>query len=326
MKALVTGANGFIGTHLVEALMKKGYQVSCPVRPGCDRSWLEKTGATLVEGDFYDACLLERLLPGIDHLFHVAGVIDAGAPDAYHRINSRATRILLEQCVNHNPALGRFVYVSSIAASGPTPAGRVKNETDECSPVSEYGKSKRAAEQAVLAFKEKLPTVIIRPPVVIGPRQKELLLSIRLVKNRVIPRVGNGDTQASLVYVTDLAEALILAARKKEAVGRTYFVTDGRGYSWRQVTGEIARHFGEGRRTLTIPFALQYALALVSEQTAPLLNRRPVLSRALLLASRDYYWRYDGSRIEQELGFHARVLLEEGIQKTIDWHRHNRWP
>jgi len=320
-KALVTGANGFIGSHLAEELVRRGWEVTCLVRRPRGLGWIETLQVRLVRGDCREKPTLGPAVEGADYVFHLAGVIDALEWEEYYQANVVGTRNLLEACAERNPGLRKFIHVSSISAAGPSEKGRVLTEDDPNRPVSAYGRSKLAAEEAVREFGQRLPFVIIRPPNVIGPRQKELREAIRLVKKRIKPVVGTGEPQTSLCYVRDVVEALILAAERPEADGRTYFLAYPRPYAWSEITDAIEGALGIRRILLKVPYRAQWLVAAASEAVARLTRRKPKLTRANVLAARKYYWIYDGSRIKRELGFEPRTGLKEAIRETIDWYR-----
>ncbi len=321
MKALVTGATGFIGSHLVEELTRRGDEVVCLVRRTSRLSGLEKLGLRFAIGDCRDKASLRKAVEGVELVFHLAAVINAPDRDAYYQTNFVGTRNLLEACAEGSPRLRKFVFVSSISAAGPSPRGKVLNESDPPRPISDYGRSKLLAEEAVWKFGGRLPAVIVRPPNVLGARQKELLMSIRLIKRRILPVVGTGEPQTSLCYVGDAVDALILAGESDGSTGKTYFLSDPRPYAWREITAAIAETLGIGFFVFRVPFALQMLAAAGSKISARLTGRSPALSRESVKASRKYFWIYDGSKISRELGFLPKTGLREAVRKTIEWHR-----
>ena len=320
-KALVTGANGFIGSHLTEELVRRGWEVTCLVRRLRGLGWIENLQVRLVRGDCREKPTLGPAVEGADYVFHLAGIIDALEWEEYYQANVVGTRNLLEACAERNPGLKKFIHVSSISAAGPSEKGRALTEDDPNRPVSAYGRSKLAAEEAVREFGQRLPFVIIRPPNVIGPRQKELREAIRLVKKRIKPVVGTGEPQTSLCYVRDVVEALILAAERPEADGRTYFLAYPRPYAWSEITDAIEGALGIRRILLKVPYRAQWLVAAASEAVARLTGRKAKLTRSNVLSARKYYWIYNGSRIKRELGFEPRTGLKEAIRETIDWYK-----
>ena len=226
----------------------------------------------------------------MDYVFHLGGVISAPDRRTYFDVNTQGTRNIPEACIDVNPGLRKFVYVSSISAAGPSPCDALFNEESECHPVSEYGRSKLAAEEVVLSLADRLPVTIIRPPNVLGPRQRELAESIKLLRMRIKPLIGRKSSRTSIAAVGDIVRALVLAAEDPRSAGRIYYITDGRAYSWREMTDAVAEAVGIGRIYLPIPFPVQYLVAALAEGAARILKRAPLISREHVLSPRRYSW------------------------------------
>lgn len=321
MKALVTGGNGFIGSHLAEELQRRGHHVVCLVRASSDLRWIAPSGVELVFGDVRDAGSLAAAVSRVDWIFHLGAVIRAGSWKTYFDANVTGTYNLLQACLRYNPKLRRFVFVSSIAAAGPAVPGRLKNEDDPRTPVSDYGRSKLLAEDLVMRFADRFPVVILRPPNVLGPREKAVVMLFQILDRRLFPLLGNGDKQSSFCYVEDITEALILAAEHTRAAGRTYFITDGCVYSWREPLDMVSGLLGKSRPRLPLPYPLLWGIAAMSEAAAVILRSKPPLTRQDVHSMRARYWTFDGSRLMAELGFRPRFTLEDGLRRTVEWYR-----
>jgi nucleoside-diphosphate-sugar epimerase len=318
MKVLVTGASGFIGRRLVLELARRGHETACLVRPTSKTAPLRDLPVEFVLGDLGDAASLVHAVEGRDHIFHLAGVIQAVDGPAFEAANAQGTRNLVDACLQGGGGVRRFVFVSSIAAAGPSPEGKALTEDDEPRPVSAYGRSKLAAERIVLAAKDKLPVTIVRPPNVLGPGSREIERAIGLLRKRLLPALGDGRPRTSLVDVDDLVGALLLAAEDPRSAGRTYFVTDGRAYAWPEITAAVAGELGVKRFTVKVPFAVQMLAARLAETAARLGRKPPLLTREIIRAARDYFWIYDGSKIERELGFRPRYDMRESVRRAVE--------
>jgi nucleoside-diphosphate-sugar epimerase len=317
MKALVTGASGFIGRRLALALAGRGHDVACLVRRTSRTEGLREAGLRLVVGDLRDAASLEAAVAGRDWVFHLAAVVQAVDAGAFEEANVEGTRRLVEACLRAAPGLGRFVFVSSIAAAGPSAAGRPGRESDEPRPVTDYGRSKLRAEAVVGQAAGRLPATVIRPPNVLGPGSKEIATAIALLRKRLVPAIGDERPRTSLVDVDDLVEALILAAGQPRSAGRTYYVTDGGAYAWPEIIAALAGELGVGRFRIRVPSGVQLAAGTLAEAAARLTGKPPALTRDIVRAGRDHFWLYDGSRIERELGFRARFTMRDSIRRTV---------
>ncbi len=324
-KALVTGATGFVGSHLVLELLQRGYLVSALVRKTSDLSGLVNTGVELVFGDVSDQESLKKIFFDFDYIFHVAGLIRAKNPEEFFKANAQGTKNLLEALEESDYPIKRFVLVSSTAASGPSPNGQPKKESDFCQPVSAYGKSKLEGEKFALEFAHKIPITIIRPPAIYGPRDRQLLNFFKLAKWGIIPLVGKNENCFSVVYVQDLVDAIILAAENPKAQGEIYFIADEGIYNWEKV-GEIAcRVLGKRAFKLSAPKFLLYLAALFSEMLGKITGKSMYLTRRKLKEIHYKYWVCDISKAKKDLGFTPKFDFKRGAWETINWYKQNRW-
>ncbi len=316
MKALVTGSSGFIGGHLVRHLVQRGYDVSCLVRAASRTDALAGLPVTLVSGSYFDPESLRRAVHGTDYVFHAGAVLSAPDWPAYFKTNVEGTANILEACAQAAPGLRRFVFVSSISAVGPARDKMPLRETDDCRPVSLYGRSKYLAERAAADFSLRLPIVIVRPANVLGVGQRELLAVMKLLRRRIVPLIGRREKQTSICFVQDLVRALVLAAEHDRSSGRTYFVAADEAYSWREIMAELLRAM-EMKFALKIPHPLLLGVALVSEAVAKLSGKPPLVTRGDLRSARDNYWLCDARLIREELGFRAEVEFAWGIREIV---------
>lgn len=324
MKALVTGSSGFIGSHLVEELVKKKYNVTCLVRKSSDLKWtrdLDREYVEFVTGSYGDVDSLAAAVKGMDYVFHVGAAIDAPDWDVLYKTNVEGTANLLEACARVNPGIKKFVFVSSIAAAGPAKNKIPKKEDEACEPVSLYGKSKMLAEKVCARFHDKLPLVILRPTIVLGVRQRQLNSMLQLVQKRIIPLLGRkGDRQTSLCFVQDVVQALVLAAENENVKNKTYFVADGGAYSYKEISMQVKKELGVSF-VLKIPFPMMMTIAFILEIAAWITRTNPLFTRQNIQSARRNYWLHDISRIREELGFEPRINFEEGIRDIVSWYK-----
>jgi dihydroflavonol-4-reductase len=318
VKALVTGASGFIGRGDAISQASRGDEVSCLVRPTSDTRPLQGLPLEFVQGDLSRPDSLARAVEGKNWIFHLAGIIQAVDEPAFEAVNTLGTRNLVQACLQASPRPERFVFVSTIAAAGPNPPGNPLSEADEPRPVSAYGRSKLAAERIVLGAATAMAVTVIRPPNVLGPGSRELGEAVRLLRKGLFPAFGHGRQRTSLIDVDDLVAALILAAESLASAGQTYFVTDGRSYSWPEVAAAVAEEFGGRRFIIKVPFGAQLLAARLAEAAARLTGRPPRLTREIVRAARDHSWVYDGSKIERELGFRPNFDLRGSVRRAAE--------
>ena len=325
MKALVTGATGFVGSHLVERLIGEGRQVVCLTRATSDPVWLDGLDVErrVAELDQIDA--LRRAVRGVDYVFHTAGLTRARSPREYLAVNAEGTHHLLQAVLAEGLSLRRFVYVSSLAAVGPAPSSKPPDEAAEPHPIDGYGASKLAGERAVLAHADRLPVTIVRPPAVYGPRDKNFLPLFRsAVRLGRVPVIGEPSKQAAFVYVTDLAEGIRLAAEASEGIGRTYFIAGG-NHAMSQVVEAVCSALGMPARRLTVPSLLARLAGEIGQLRWAITGRPTIISRRKVRDMLQPRWTCSWARARRELGYRETVSLEEGMRRTVEWYIQQGW-
>ena len=315
--ALITGATGFIGGHLLETLVAKKWDITCLVRPQSRTGAVEKMPVHIKRGPLHKQDVLESAVKGQDYIFHLAARIRPAPPEVYETANHRLTRDLANACVRNNPGIRRFIYVSSISVAGPTPPGECYDETHPPSPVSEYGRTKHKGEQALQKLGDKLPTTIIRPPNVYGARQQETEILTKLIRRRVVPLLREEGKSTSLIYIKDLIRGILLAAESPQAQGRTYYLTDGEGYSWREVILTLKRIVLGRSLFLPIPEGAIYSLAWFSDILRAAGFKKLHFGRGIWNAMVKTKWLFSSSKAEAELAFRTHYKLEAGLKDML---------
>ena len=216
----MTGGTGFVGSHLVGKLVGRGYRVRLLIRRTSNLRWLEGTPVEYAYGDVRDKASLAGACVGVRSVFHLGGVTKARTSADYFSSNSQGTRNLAEALAERGTPGGYFIYVSSLAAGGPAvPVERdpmpVRVESDPPTPITPYGQSKLEGEIALREVADahgRFRHVILRPPAVYGPRDRDTLLLFRLVKQGLMPLPRGGENRLSIIHVEDLAIGIVRAA------------------------------------------------------------------------------------------------------------------
>ncbi|MDT8325367.1 MAG: NAD(P)-dependent oxidoreductase, partial [Bacteroidota bacterium] len=226
MNIAITGATGFIGSHLADRMLAAGHEVRALVRASSNLRWLEGKDVQLVRGDIRDADTLEDFVRDADYIYHIAGVVKARDRAGYFEGNVTATENMLRAAKQFAPGLRRFLYVSSQTAAGPSRSlERPVREEDEALPITTYGESKIAAEKAVRAVGDALPWTIVRPPAMYGPRDTEIFIYFQAIARRLNSMIGYDEKRLSLLHAHDLVRGMVLAAEADNSVGETYFIS-----------------------------------------------------------------------------------------------------
>ena len=221
--AVVTGASGFVGSHIVDELLRHDARVRCILRPGSSTQWLDGKPVEIIRLEEMDLDRLSEAVADATWIVHAAGITQARSAREFHEINVGGTERVLRAAIASNGKLERFLYISSQAAGGPAAERRPVVESDRPDPASTYGMSKLRGEELTMLLKNRMPVVTIRPPAVYGPRDKAFLRLYRLLRIHVMPVLRAGE-RFTLVYAEDLARAAYLALTHPRAPGEVYFV------------------------------------------------------------------------------------------------------
>lgn len=321
---LVTGATGFIGQRFVQALLDRRESVRCLVRaarPGLLR------GAELVLGDVLRPQSLAKALTDVDVVYHLAGATSVRHPAEYRRVNTVGTQHLAAACA----AMARppvVVYLSSLAAAGPALADRPRRESDLPAPVSRYGQSKLAGEQALRVVADRVPTTVVRAVAVFGPGDVHTVRLFRAAKMGVNGVPGSGDVRLSWVYVEDVVRSLLLAAERGARITRddpaagTYFVALDDRPTLREI-GELAGRLvgAPGVRTVALPPPFCRFWGHVIDLWVSLTGKPRLLTSDKMRDALAGSWTCETDKARRELGFTAEVGLEEGFTRAVAWYR-----
>jgi nucleoside-diphosphate-sugar epimerase len=318
-KALVTGANGFIGSHLVRALLAVNIEVRCLVRPTSDLSSLAGLPVTLVTGELRDPASLPAAVAGVDVIYHLGAALMVCDRETFQAVNHQGTRNLLEAARAASPGLKRFLYVSSQAAAGPCgPDQKPLTEDAPCRPVSWYGESKRDAEEAVRSFGDKFPVTIVRPSSVYGEREMDVSQVFPAVAAGVRPLIGLRKRSLVMVYVEDLVAGFIAAAASPQAVSETFFLNHPQLCSPHGLPGAVAKAMGKSFGVpLPAPTVLLRLAAPLAELKYQFLRERPALTRDKAREVSQIAWLADPSKARAKFGWSAAYDLLHGMQPTV---------
>ena len=309
----VTGGTGFVGRALCKALLARG----CAVRVITRRkpaAVLE--GAAYAEADFLDKASLRRALDGADAAVHLAAALFCRSREQFMRANAEGTANLVA-AAGQVPTLRKLVYISSLAAGGPSSADRPRSEAEPEAPVSYYGQSKLAGEKAARAFANG-PAVILRPPIVYGKKDSGLSKIAEWVRKGVMVNAGSAGGRFSFIYVDDLVGAIVDALETPKFDGGTFYVCEGRSYEWREFIRLLAAGMGVKMPVmLSLPPAAVCAVGWLYETVSALAGAEPVMNRDKAREASAPNWTATPALWEKTAGGAQWTPLEEGIRKTF---------
>lgn len=311
-RVLITGATGFVGSHVAEAFVRAGYEVRISARATSDLRWISTLDTERVRLDLGRPEDLSRAVENVDTIVHAAGITRARRPEDYYAVNAGGTRRLVAAALR--AGVRRFVLIGSLAARGPDGRGH---------PESDYGWSKLEAERYLRFLDDRMEAVVLRPAAVYGPRDTDLLPLFRMARRGWLPVPANA-ALLQPVYAEDVARAVLAAAREPAGFGPFPVAEEGR-YAWSDVLAALERALGRRVRAVRLP-ATAFVLAGRAAESAarpfsavPLLDERRARDLALNA------WTCDVSGIGRALGWRAEVPLSEGLERTALWYGQAGW-
>jgi len=327
MTILVTGGSGFLGSHVVERLARAGRPVRALVRRTSDTKFLRTLpNVELAEGAVDDAASVHSAVRGVTGIVHVAGLVKAKSPDEFMRVNRGGTETLVAAALENRSTMKRFVLVSSLAALRPSQGdGQPIPEDCEPSPVTDYGRSKLGAERAALAKKDEISLVIVRPPAIYGPRDREILAFFKSIKLGLLPLLGPTQNKLSMIYGSDCGAACVAALDADVPSGSAYHFDDGGVHTMEELIRLTEAAMGQRARfRFHLPRRLVETAALGAELYGKATNKAVMLTRDKLNELFEQ-WVCDSARARRDLGWNPEVSFEVGIQRTVAWYREAGW-
>jgi len=330
--ALVTGASGFIGTHLVQRLCEKGHDVTCLVRGTSDRSRLEPFSPRFVVGDVIQYDSIRRAMDGVDVVYHLAGTTKCLRAEQFEQVNLDGARNVAHACrERNNPPV--LVLVSSLAAAGPADHDRLRTESDPPLPVSNYGHSKLAGEYAAMLYADDVPLTIVRPPIVLGEADRDgfaLFESIARWGLHFVPSLT--DARYSVVHADDLAAAMMLAAERGRRVSSgdanqgIYFAAADETPTYGELGRMIGRSVGQDRVIIVRnPKSAVWCIASISELFARLRNQPHILNWDKAKEATAGSWACSSAALQRDTGFTPVKTLQARLDQTAQWYVAQGW-
>ncbi len=324
-RVLVTGGHGFVGSHLVDLLLRQDVSVRCLLRPGRSMDVFEGKPVEVVRGDLRGREGLADAVRGVTRVYHIAGLIAARGPGHFDSVNRDGTRRLAEAVAVAAPECRRFVYVSSQAAAGPSRDGVPLDESAPPHPVTHYGRSKLGGEQVLAPSLGTVPWTIVRPPAVYGPRDRGVLPFFQLAARGLAADLDGPGRRFNMIHANDLAEGIRVAGAARASVGRIYFLADAKPCSYRDVGAALAAAFGRKLWRLPVPDVVVDLAAVAADELAALTGKPQIFGRQKAIELKSRYWLCSPARAQADFGWSVRLGLEEGMAETARWYREAGW-
>ncbi|MBL7681808.1 MAG: NAD(P)-dependent oxidoreductase [Flavipsychrobacter sp.] len=323
-RVLITGANGFIGYHLLTRCIIEGYKVVAATRASSDVGHLRGLPLRFVHPEYEDERMLKKMLldERIDYIVHAAGITRAKNSNEYNRVNATYTRHLAR--ASCESGVSKFVFLSSLAALGPIGYDDEHPITEDKrpSPVTAYGKSKLLAEQYIGEI--PLPQqIILRPTAVYGPREKDLFILFKTLARRIEPYIGRGKQWLSFIHADDVASVVIQALHTD--ISGIYNLSDGGRYDKYELSASIKRELGSKALRIHFPMSIARIIAAALEQLYKNNDKAPTFNREKIAELTAQNWHCSIDRVRTQLGFEPKYNLYSGIVETVQWYKKNNW-
>ncbi|MFX0101537.1 MAG: NAD-dependent epimerase/dehydratase family protein [Candidatus Hodarchaeota archaeon] len=335
MEIIVTGANGFIGSHLCKFLVEKGENVHAMVRETSDLTLLKDLnpnlkGINIVYGDITDIDSLKQNFKEKDVIINLAGIIKGLKQEDFDRVNVQGYINVCEALLEVNPDVKRVVMASSMAGAGPSPPGKVLTEDDPPTELKGdlYGLSKQRMEREIKPYMGKLPISIVRPPMVFGPGDVPSLDMYKQPKNGRKVVVGKEPKFYSLVAVSDLCEGIYAMITNPKAVGEIFYFTTGDPVEWgelQEIIGKVA--FNRQKPLKTVRFSPKLAIGVGSllEFFGKIMGKVPFLNKTKMIEGSASGWAFSSKKAESMLGWKPKHTMESWIKEAVDWYQEHGW-
>ncbi len=320
MKVFLTGGTGFLGPHVIRVLKEANIELIAFSRPDSRRLYiLEDAGIPIVKGDLWKKETYMDALLGCDAVVHLAGLVKARHPQEFYKVNTQLTDHLARVAIENG--IPNFIYISSLAAAGPSPGPYPRPADLPENPVTHYGLSKLQAEDKLKQFSDKIRVIILRPTIIYGEGDRAVLKIFQLANK--IGRLPVVDPEQILTYVhaEDVANVIKLTLLKPPSSGTILPVEDGNMYSWQDLANILSEVLQRPIRVTKIPRLVFDLYTGISELTAKAKGKAPIMGLDKRKEALQRYWIQGIEPLKRILNYTPQIDLKLGIKRHIDWAR-----
>lgn len=324
-KIALTGANGFLGSHLVDRLLEEDFDIHCIVRNTSNLKWLKGKNIQIHTCGLTNVPALKEIFKNVDYIFHLAGTVAALNYEDYLYGNVEITKNILEAALANKNSIKKIVVTSSLAVGGPSKLNNPIDETTGFNPVALYGKSKVEQELVCQKYMKELPITIARPSIISGSREVELFEYIKAVNGGIVPLVGFQDKYVGIVNVKDLVEGFYQMAISDKTTGEAYYLSSEEIISWKALAELIAHKLNKKPLYLKLPhFAIKLA-GNISGFIGKLKGKAPTFDAEKAKEGVQEAWICKVEKAKNDFGFTQTVSIKDGVEEAIDWYKEQKW-
>lgn len=323
--AVVTGATGFVGSHLVDLLLRNNYEVRCLTRKSSNLRWLKGKEVKIIDSGLFDRAGLEKAIEGADYFYHVAGVVRSKTKSGFYKGNVDTTKNILDIISEKNKNIERVIIVSSLTACGPAEDDKPCTEDTIPHPITTYGKSKLAEEEVAKSYMNKIPITICRAPAIYGERESDIYAMFKSFKMGIMTLVGFNKKKLSLIHGRDFVNGIYQASLSEIAKNQIYFISSDEIYDWDMVSDAMEKAMGNKAFRIRIPHFLIYLIGAISHFFNYFSSKPATFN---LEKARDFVqtnWTCDTSKARNDFGYRQQISLEDGMKSTVEWYRAHKW-
>lgn len=311
-RVLITGATGFLGSHIAEVLVKHGFTVRCTVRSSSSMKWLEPLSIEKANVNFNDEVSLQKACEGVDVIVHNAGITRAKTDAEFFEVNTYATERLAKAAIKAK--VSRFIFISSLEARGPD---------GFTTAISSYGKSKLEAERRLSNLQNDIEMILLRPAGVYGPRDTDLLTLFQMAKYGFLTvPATNGRLQP--VHGRDVAEAVLATINSRAQLG-PFEIAEPNTYTWQDMAQKLEVAMQRKLKVIRVAREIFLGAGYASEAFSKLLNQAPKLDRRRAKSLAYYTYTCDTTHFKEAFGWQAKISLQDGLTETATWYKKQGW-
>lgn len=327
MNILITGATGFIGSHIFDELIKKGHRVKCLIRENSNTRWLDNKNIEIIKSDFVNYDLIKSKLEDIDIVIHVAGIIAALNYHEFYKVNAEGTKLLLNSVAKYSKQFKKIIYISSQTVGGPAKdLNSPISEDDPPNPLTSYAKSKFQAEQFIINSDYGVKYSILRPSAVFGERDPGIVQIFQMVKKGFAPLMGLDKKYLNLIYGKDLAIATVNCIENAQSDNQIYYIAGQEKLNWDFLMDEIKIAVNNPRAIkLKVPNPIVLSVGYINEKISQITNQPQIFNYDKAIDFTRKYWICNTDKARNEINLKTDSNISDLLKMTANWYKKNGW-